>query len=385
MGSFDGAEICEIVGLYFLSRLSDLLGKENVGLYRDDGLAAINSCSGPVLDRTRKNIIALFKKEGLNITIETNLAETDFLDVTLNLVTGKYLPYRKPNSDPLYINVKSNHPPTIIKDLPKMINKRLSNLSCNEDEFSKAKPLYENALKESGYKAEMKYETSGNINNRNRRRKIIWFNPPFSQSVKTNIGKIFLKLIRKHFSRHHKLHKIFNPNTLKLSYCCMKNISNIIKQHNATVLATSTTPKRLCNCRNKDTCPLDGCCLKQCFIYKAEVHVDNNYKIYYDAVEGDFKFRYNNHTNSFRNRYYEHATELSEHIWKLKDLEKTFVLKWSIAAYASPYRCGTRRCDLCITEKYIIARADQKRLLNKRTEFISKCRHRNKFLLRNVK
>ena len=79
-----------------------------------------------------------------------------------------------------------------------MINKRLSDLSCNEDEFKKAKPLYENALKESGYKAEMKYETSGNINNRNRRRKIIWFNPPFSQSVKTNIGKRFLKLVRKH-------------------------------------------------------------------------------------------------------------------------------------------------------------------------------------------
>ena len=47
--------------------------------------------------------------------------------------------------------------------------------------------------------------------------------------------------------------------------------------------------------------------------------------------------------------------------------------------------CDTRSCDLRITEKYIIAREDQKRLLNKRTEFISKCRHRNKFLLKNVK
>ena len=74
MGSFDGAEICEIVGLYLLNKLSDLLGKENVGLYRNDGLAAINSCSGVILDRTRKNIIALFKKERLNIIIETNLA-----------------------------------------------------------------------------------------------------------------------------------------------------------------------------------------------------------------------------------------------------------------------------------------------------------------------
>ena len=126
-----------------------------------------------------------------------------------------------------------------------MINQRLSDLSCNEDELKKAKPLYENALKKSGYKAEMKYETSENTNNGKGHRKIIWSNPPFSQSMKTNIGKIFLKLVRKYFPRHHKLHKIFNANTLKLSYCCLTNVSNIIKQHNATVLATSTRPKHL--------------------------------------------------------------------------------------------------------------------------------------------
>ena len=238
------------------------MGKENVGLYKDDGLAAISSCSGPALNRTRKSIIALFKKEGLNITIETNLIETDFLDVTFNLVTEKYFPYRKPDNDPVYINAKSNHPPIIIKGLPKMTNKRLSDVLCNEDEFKRAKSLYENALKESGYKAEMKYDTSENTNNKTRQRKILWFNLPFSQNLKTNVGKIVLKLVRKHIPRHHKLHKIFNTNTLKLSYRCMKIISNVIKQHNATVLSTSTTPKRLCNCRNKDTCLLDWSCLK---------------------------------------------------------------------------------------------------------------------------
>ena len=76
MGSFDGAEICELVGLYLLDKLSSLIGRENVGLYRDDGLAAINSSSGSVLDKMRKNIIALFKDEGLSIIIETNLFET---------------------------------------------------------------------------------------------------------------------------------------------------------------------------------------------------------------------------------------------------------------------------------------------------------------------
>ena len=121
MGSFDGAEVCELVGLYLLDKLSKLLRKDNVGLYRDDGLAAVKSTSGHVLDKMRKNIITLFKKEGLAIAIDTNLIETDFLDVTFNLATGKFFPYKKPNNIPLYINVKSNHPPLIIKDLPKMI------------------------------------------------------------------------------------------------------------------------------------------------------------------------------------------------------------------------------------------------------------------------
>ena len=98
MGSFDGAEICELVGLHLLDKLSSLIGRKNVGLYRDDGLAAINSSSGPVLDKMRKNIIALFKNEGLSITIETNLFETDFLDVTFNLAMGKFFPFRKPNN-----------------------------------------------------------------------------------------------------------------------------------------------------------------------------------------------------------------------------------------------------------------------------------------------
>ena len=385
MGSFQGAEICELVSLYLLDKLSKLLGKNNVGLYRDDGLAAVKSTSGPVLDKMRKNIIILFKNEGLGITINTNLIETDFLDVTINLTTGKFFPYRKPNNIPLYINVKSNHPPSIIKDIPKMINKRLSDLSCNKEEFDKAKPLYEKSLHESGYKTSMSYGQTEVKNSRNRSRNIIWFNPPFSQNVKTNIGKLFLKLVKKHFPKHHPLHKIFNPNTVKLSYSWMSNMSNIIKQHNSNILSSPTkTEERSCNCRNKDNFPLDGSCLKTCIVYRADVIKHNGTHIYYGASDGEFKFRYNNHTKSFRNRGYEHETELSKHIWELKDNNTEFYLKWSIAAYASPYRCGTRRCDFCLTEKYIIARAEQKNFLNKRTELISKCRHRNKYILKNL-
>ena len=206
MGSFDGAEIRELVDLYLL-----------VGLYIDNGLTAVNSSCGPLLDKMRKKIIALIKNEGLSITIETNLFEMDFLDVTFNLVTGKFFPFRKPNNQLLYINVKSNHPPTIIRYIPDMINKRLSDLSFNEEEYEKAKSLYEPALTESGCKRIMTYTKTKTTNNRNRPGNIIWFNQLYNLNVKTIIGKTFLRLIKKHFSRDHTLYKIFNKNTLNLS------------------------------------------------------------------------------------------------------------------------------------------------------------------------
>ena len=113
--------------------------------------------NGPILDKMRKNIIALFKGEGLTITIDTNLIETDFLDVTFNLATGKFFPFTKPNNIPLYMNVTSNHPSTIIKGLPKMIHKRVSELSCKKDEYDKAKLLYKKSFQESGYKILLSY------------------------------------------------------------------------------------------------------------------------------------------------------------------------------------------------------------------------------------
>ena len=125
----------------------------------------------------RKNIIALFKNEGLSITIETNLFQTDFLDVMFNLATGNFFPFRKPSNQLLYINAKYSHPPTILRDLPNMINKGLSDLSCNEEKYGKAKPLHETALNESGYKTTMTYAKTTNVNNKSRARNIIWFNP----------------------------------------------------------------------------------------------------------------------------------------------------------------------------------------------------------------
>ena len=196
MGSYDGAETCELVGLYLLHNLNTLIMKEHIGLYRDDGLAVILNANGPKMDKLRKSIIDLFKREGLSITIETNLKETDFLDVTFNIVTKVYQPYRKPGNSPLYVNIKSNHPNSILKSMPEMINKRLSDTSCNETVFNDAKGEYEAALCASGFKPKMEFNQQ-RANRKNRPRNIIWFDPPFSRNVKTNIGKAFLKIVKK--------------------------------------------------------------------------------------------------------------------------------------------------------------------------------------------
>ena len=148
MGSFDGAGVCELIGLFLLSNLGEKCGKDNVGLYRDDGLVLLRNASGPQSERTRKDITQEFKKQGLNISISTNLKICNFLDVTLNLEDGTYYPYRKPNNETLYIDSNSNYPPT---HLPTAIGQRISDISSSKEVFDKAKPHYESALKQSGH------------------------------------------------------------------------------------------------------------------------------------------------------------------------------------------------------------------------------------------
>ena len=91
-GSFDGAEACELVGLFLLNQLEDIITNGSVGVYRDDGLAVVHKYSGPQMDRLRKNIINFFRQHGFQITIEINLKITDFLDIYLDLENDKFYP-----------------------------------------------------------------------------------------------------------------------------------------------------------------------------------------------------------------------------------------------------------------------------------------------------
>ena len=84
---------------------------------------------------------------------------------------------------------------------------------------------------------------------------IIHLLPPYSTNIKTNIGKTLLNLIKKHFPKTNKLHRIFKKNTVKISYSCMSKISSIILGHNKNLL-NQTVTQYGCNCRIRKDFPL---------------------------------------------------------------------------------------------------------------------------------
>ena len=308
MGNYDGVEVCELVGIFALAHITRQFKKGDVGLYRDNGLAVLRGMSGSAAERTKKDVTKCFNDLGLHITIQPNLKIVDFLDLTFNLNNGKYYPYQKPNNKPLYINQSSNHPPSILNQLPAAISRRLTDISYDAEVFKEAVPLYNDALKASGFTESIEYISSRKKqrirSKRNRLRKITWFNPPYSKNIKTRIGQKFLRLINKHFPEDSKLHKIFNWSTVKISYSCMPNIGTIIKRHNARVCGAghADNQTRRCNCRKPDQCPLNGECLASSIVYKAIVRSDDatTNKVYIGSTETPFKQRFANHTMSFR-------------------------------------------------------------------------------------
>ena len=94
------------------------------------------------------------------------------------------LPLQKLNKESNYVHINSDHSPSIIKEFPISIGKRLSN-------------YHDKCLESSGYKTKLKnqQQKESNQSGKKRKRNIICFNPPYSESVKTNIGGIFIKLI----------------------------------------------------------------------------------------------------------------------------------------------------------------------------------------------
>ena len=205
----------------------------------------------------------------------------------LDLETQQHRPYRKPGDIPRYINIMSNHPPTILKEIPKMVEKRLSMLSSTKEIFQEEIGMYQRVLYKSSHKHELTYNPNINKKPKSRKRKITWFNPPFNLNVKTNIAAKFLGMIKRHFPAEHPLSKIFNRNTMKVSYSTTRNLTKHITKHNNKVINKNKQENvgKTCNCRIKSECPLRGECLVSPLVYQAEVKTDTKMKTYIGSAE----------------------------------------------------------------------------------------------------
>ena len=110
------------------------------------------------MEKFKQRLHKFAQKIGLGLEIEGPMSRTDFLDISLNLESETYSPFRKENNEIKYIKTESNHPNTILKKIPTMIAKRITKRSINKEEFDKVANEYNQALRRSGYKENIEYE-----------------------------------------------------------------------------------------------------------------------------------------------------------------------------------------------------------------------------------
>ena len=149
MGGYDSAQKADLVGLYILNTLSRIVDPIQIGLYRNDSILYIPNSNGPKCSSIQKKIIRAFNFLGFKIEISSSIEIVNFLDVTLNLSDNFYRPFLKTNQYLSYINVNSNHPSSIIKQVPKAVNMRLRRLSSNKKFFHESSKMYIVVLKKS--------------------------------------------------------------------------------------------------------------------------------------------------------------------------------------------------------------------------------------------
>ena len=216
MGSYDSAEVTDLVGLYLLDQMRNQNWRITPGGYRDD-FAAYTDLTNKRADKIKDDIIEFFDRFGLKIEITAcNARVIDFLDVTLDLMTGSYKPYHKPNASLLYVHAQSNHPKSIIKNIPISVNRRLNILSSSEEMFDSVKDEYQEALVKAGHTHVLKYEKVNlkDLNKKKRKRQrykhMFYFHPPHEDTVATKIGKRQLEILDRTIPPEHELHPLLN-------------------------------------------------------------------------------------------------------------------------------------------------------------------------------
>ena len=156
-------------------------------------------------------------------------------------------------------------------------------------------------------------------------------------------------MLKKNFPKSNLFSKTVNKSTIKTSYSFTRNMKLIISSHNKQIL-TPRNKQVGCNCRIKNSCPLNNKCLTSQHIYQADVtnNLDNEYKYYLGLAETTFKEWYTNQKSSFNNENSKSSAELSKYVWSLRENNKILSIKWNIVkiVYSKTTSCF---CKLCLT------------------------------------
>ena len=173
----------------------------------------------------------------------------------------------------------------------------------------------------------------------------------------------------------------------------MPNIDKIINNHNLKLMnptppgqnSNNTNNNNNCNCRLTNQCPMENKCVIENVVYKATIFSKLNpsdYKIYFGTAMGLWKERYYNHKTSFKLEAHKNDTALSQYYWEIKKYDPNPTVLWSVVSRASPPKSLSEKCQLCLLEILNIILNDKNdRVLNRRTQLISKCRHTSGYLL----
>lgn len=91
--------------------------------------------------------LLVYKRKSSRLSISSNFKIINLLDITLNLSINTFKPYHKDNDTPIYINVNSNQPHQIIRQIPTTVNTKINKLSSNKNFFDEHKIPYNDAFK----------------------------------------------------------------------------------------------------------------------------------------------------------------------------------------------------------------------------------------------
>ena len=221
------------------------------------------------------------------------------------------------------------------------------------------------------------------------KKNVTWCILPWSSTLKTNIGKEILKLLDTSFPPSKPLHKLFTRRTVKIGYRCMPNMQTLVARHNQKMLKNGSEQiEEGCNCkRGVANCPFQGKCQTKNLVYEATVTetVSGKTETYTGLTSRPMKTRIGEHNTSMNNPAYRTRSSLSTHAWNLKEQGIDFSVKWRKLEKAKPFNPVTKKCRLCLKEKFYIMYRRQNASLNRRNEVFNTCRHRNKTLLSVIK